>query len=643
MTLMLVVVILSAVAAAAVLRCPIPVAAPTAIFTVIIALYVFGCVGLLDIGYWVVLGTVVMVAFFGTIRIWRSSGFRGVLGWITHPAFVAYLLMISIYALRSSGLRFQSWDEFSHWGRVVAVMVEEGALPPYAAADLMFASYPPGLPIWEYFLANLRGDFHEADVFVAYQVLAFAMVLPFASRLSWRRPARIALFIAGAGLLMVSFFPLESVLIDPVLAVTFGYCAALAVLGTADQGNIWRHLAPALVVLVMLKSSGVLFAVIVIVLLVVRRGREPHLRIALGRRSVHWPAWIVHSLAGAVCIGFAVLSWRGVLAATGTRDIWQPPVSLGDALGNAAGAFLNRGEQWRIDTTSSFISALSSQPLTSSPIPMTFWAWFALAAALLFWLDRSIQTQGANRPRHVVAPVLLTGAIVYAGGLLYTYLTTFSVYEATNLASYHRYIKIYWFGVLFVCAAAALKATLDADRALRGTHVTRSRNYAVAVGLVLLSLGQVPALAEVLRASHTARSSEARAPYDATLTAALEAGVQPGDRVWFLDQHSTGYGYWVLSYELLQSKTHGWSVGDLRDANDVWTRDLSVQEWSDELEGFDYMVVHHTEPGVSERYGSLFEEPSDLRDGAVFEIRTGGRGDVVLVLADGSSNRQGDS
>ena len=108
MALILLVVVLIAWAGATVLRCPPPVAAPTAFFCVTLVLYTFGCLGLLGLGFWIVLVSVSVLAVVGIVLRWRRSGIRQVLGWAAHPAIVVYVLMLGLYAVRSRACAFRA-------------------------------------------------------------------------------------------------------------------------------------------------------------------------------------------------------------------------------------------------------------------------------------------------------------------------------------------------------------------------------------------------------------------------------------------------------------------------------------------------------------------------------------------------------
>ena len=637
MLLMLLAVLVAALAMSALLRCPVPVAAPTAIFVVVLVLFAFGAVDLLFVGLVLTVALAVVGAVYGVVTRWRTGGPREVAAWVFAPATVVYLLMLAVFGLASRGLTFSSWDEFSHWGRVVSAMVSGDALPPYASADLIFASYPPALPVWEYFLTRMQPSFVESHVFVAHHAMALALLLPFAARFQWRQPARLLFLAVTATLLMTSFFALDAILIDPVLAMTFGYCLAIVLMGSRDARSVWRHLGPALAVLALLKDTGVLFALIVIVVLVVRVGLGHRLDLRLGRRRT-WriPAALGHGALGLACVLVPTAIWRVILSLTETRSNWEGGTSVGGALTDLA----RNSDSYRRDTTASFVTALQDQPLTSLPVPLAFWGWFALALLLLVVTDHVRVQVSSHRPAErgtglLATTTLLAGALVYVVAIWLTYMTAFTEYEATNLASFARYLGGYWLAVLFVCVAVALASlgSRTTDAVLPGFEV--SRVHTVVVLAVLLSVGNIANVAEVLTRQHVASAAAVRAPYDATAAAARTAGIGAGDDVWILDEHTTGFGYYVLSYELVDSHTTGWSVGPLKDEADVWTQDLTVDQWADALTDVDYVLVHHTEPAFVERYSSLFDDPAAIKDRSVFTVEPDGAGSVRLVEVTG--------
>ena len=52
-----------------------------------------------------------------------------------------------------------------------------------------------------------------------------------------------------------------------------------------------------------------------------------------------------------------------------------------------------------------------------------------------------------------------------------------------------------------------------------------------------------------------------------------------------------------------------------------WLTHLSCDEWRDILwERYDYVALYQLEPDFSEKYGSLFEAPEDIREGALFRV-----------------------
>lgn len=613
--------LLCGIAGAGLLRSSVTTALPTSFFLVVLALFGFGAVGLLAVGWVVVLVVVVLGAVAALVLRSRADGIVPTLRWALPAPVVLWLVVSGVFAAAISGMRFSQWDEFSHWGRVVAAMVTDDALPPRTSVDLLFPGYPPGLSLWEYFGAKVSGGFVESELYLAYHLLTLALFLPFAARLTWRRPLGLVFVAAGWALVVSLFFSLDAILVDPVLGLLFGYCSALALLTTTSSGPAWRHLGPALSVLVLVKDSGLLFAAIVLVLLLTRVAaldtRPP------GRRR--WSRTLLRPLlTGLGFVVLPVLVWRVVLATSGIA---------GSSDSRLAGGGLP--PYWQ-EVTSAFGLGLSTTPITSAPFPLPFWGWFGLLALALAGVERYVRGTGPARPRDrafVPTAVLMGGSLVYLGTLLASYVLAFTEYEALALASFTRYVSAYLLALVFVCFAGVLSGpgSLPAPEGspTDDVPITSSVDRAVAPSVwpaallaLLLAFSQTATIASVLGRQAVANAAVLRAPTDVTAEAARAAGVGAGDKVWLLSEYSNGFQYYILGYDLLTSHVTGWSVGPPKDAADVWTQDLTVEQWADQLADVDYLVVDHTEPVVAERYGSLFDDPSELVDGAVFEVDT---------------------
>ena len=78
-------------------------------------------------------------------------------------------------------------DEFTHWIYIVKEMVRLNKFGTVSDANAMFASYPPGLALIQYFLEKLNllvsdNYFSEWRSFYAYHILMITMFFPFLQR-----------------------------------------------------------------------------------------------------------------------------------------------------------------------------------------------------------------------------------------------------------------------------------------------------------------------------------------------------------------------------------------------------------------------------------------------------------------------------
>jgi hypothetical protein len=228
------------------------------------------------------------------------------------------------------------------------------------------------------------------------------------------------------------------------------------------------------------------------------------------------------------------------------------------------------------------------------------------------------------------------GAVVYTYGLLVLYLFRFGEYEAVRLASYERYLGTYWAGIALFLALVSiwLVAGSSTGETANGAKVkTEGIAELVVAGVVfiaLFALSPVQKLAEFFASPH-AYSSQVRAQFEPVLEQAKQAGIKPGDRVWIIAQHTTGFEYWVMRYSLMETSVTGaWSIGSKLDEGDVWTEEKSASEWAEELRDYDYVVVLRATESFADQFGELFENPFDATSPSVFKVEDV-RGSITLT------------
>jgi hypothetical protein len=223
------------------------------------------------------------------------------------------------------------------------------------------------------------------------------------------------------------------------------------------------------------------------------------------------------------------------------------------------------------------------------------------------------------------------GAIVYTYGLLVLYLFRFGEYEAVRLASYERYLGTYWAGIALFVALVAIWLVVGSSSSepLKGSKTkTEGVPELVVAGIVVVSLfvlSPVQKLAEFFANPH-GYSSQVRTQFEPVLEQAKLAGIQPGDKVWIIAQHTTGFEYFILRYELLNNRVNepGWSIGSPFDETDVWTTPKTQAEWGSDLREYDYVLIYGASESFVSEFGGLFENTQEISASTVFEVLDNG-------------------
>jgi hypothetical protein len=201
------------------------------------------------------------------------------------------------------------------------------------------------------------------------------------------------------------------------------------------------------------------------------------------------------------------------------------------------------------------------------------------------------------------------GGVVYAGGLLWLYMTSFDAYEGPRLASFDRYMGTY---ALIACLAL-VPVLVDGWGRDRRRNLGVGIATAIALGL-LVRQGPYDAL------SRLGAPVASLTPLRVSLREAVPVPAQlatPGRRCYVVWQDSNGLEFWTLRYELAprlvaQSdwRHEPWSLGEPYGPDDAWSRPVSLRAWSDMLKrGYDYVLVGHADAAFTQRYQRLFDRP----------------------------------
>ena len=132
--------------------------------------YVFGIVGLLRIGFYIVLGVGIILIPLSIVKQLKA-GNKNLFKQFLDPAllFLAVGIVWAYFITRNVGLSHP--DDFSHWYKICKVLHADNSFP--TNIDIRFTTYTPGTATWIYIFTNAAG-FSVPNCLLAQSIINLA-------------------------------------------------------------------------------------------------------------------------------------------------------------------------------------------------------------------------------------------------------------------------------------------------------------------------------------------------------------------------------------------------------------------------------------------------------------------------------------
>lgn len=251
---------------------------PITCMGIVLILFFFGILGVLKAGVIAVVLLVITLYILSAALIIKKRRFDDFLLAVFTPGFVIFLVIFIALAFMNRGRLAYAWDEFTYWMDIVKVMTILDDFGTNPDSQSWFQSYPPGMTLFEYFLQrivlffNPDAGFHEASVYVAYQVFFASLLFPFFKGRSFRDPLPILLICTGIFITPTLFFDgihnvwgagiYQAIYIDPFLGFLAGAGFATVFLNKDRDWVYSLYIWLLCSTLILAKDSGMLFAIL---------------------------------------------------------------------------------------------------------------------------------------------------------------------------------------------------------------------------------------------------------------------------------------------------------------------------------------------------------------------------------------------
>jgi hypothetical protein len=490
------------------------------------------------------------------------------------------LALIAAWAIISSRGQFVQWDEFS-WGGFLNHLNYFGTYwDSKAAIMLQHLRYFPGATVWESFFLGQK-HYTEGPVYFSLGLIFIASLIALLpDQRSFKKNFAVLLLFLSA----VTWFStgITTIYIDGPMGILLGL-AAMAVFDAK------RPIEFAVSILILLflaitKESGLLLSLVIFLMMSLkilfrRYDKRGLLVVVLGLTALalNQQLWKYHVSKDPLSATFD----PNVIFAAMNADLQQLSARSREILDLVGKALFNR----------SFPDSAWGISFIGSPI---FWT-------LLFTGFFALARKGAE---NLIAYFL--GLCGYTLFLTTAYMYFFSEYEAHILVSFERYLGVYFLAF----ALLAIKMTME-------EKLYRSKIFLVFwIALILIYRPRLDlTFPYSLRGTPINQNRAALRPF----IDKIKQHATQGNRVWFVLQNSDGFEAMMVRYEIapIRMNTSDWSIGDMYFEKDIFTIDLTYEEFRRRAATYDFMMFARVDENFQRRYGQAFEKPPT--SGAIYK------------------------
>lgn len=441
---------------------------------------------------------------------------------------LAFLAGIAAFTASLMATRFVHYDNFSHWAVVVKSMLVTDKIPSAASAIIDFKTYPLGSSAFLYYFCRVVGT-SEGIMLTGQAALLFSSFYAAFGVIRDHRRFLLAAML-GFGFSLLAIFNISirvnNLLVDFLLPALALGAAGAAAAERASAKRAFLAALPPLMLLTIVKNTGVFFAILVYAFLL-GRAAQARRNDPVQKRAVWW----------------ALLT---IFVSLLPLILWNVHTSL--AFSGEASKFSYDFQGFgalKLDKTAEqvqSISALFVQTVFSLGELSTRGVLLFNALALAAYLVARFAFH--KRWKLLWALLALDAALVlYYAGILGMYIVSMPVDEALRLAGFERYASsmvLFFIGGLWMCAVSDVENSfyrqqgeqrdVKAFKSLATKNLYQIATVAFAVAACLVLLSELNGMNSI------------RAEYAGTLPAKVEAMV--GDR-WGAEDDTTRYLFYA--------------------------------------------------------------------------------------------------
>ena len=477
----------AAAAAALLLDCPVEKALPLCTMAVTLIIYLFGLADHMEIGFYLVLACIAVLCIFSvrSIKRWKKENLLTAGAGLYWATVILALIQHCPYTI------VNTWDEIGQWALTARYSYMTNWFGAHAGSNCIYLDYPPASAVFHYFWLKIGRGFVDYRLYISMAVLFISFLAPLAAGLVrkkrplWNVLVCAALYLAP---MVFCYYAYKSLMVDCLMGLCFGY-GLLSLVYESDERIQFLGLSLVEAQLVLLKESGMIFAMILLAAALARRlcmaGQKKRYTVL---RACLLPA----SMAAFSLFGKA--SWMWYLQKEQVSRIWggyKTPFQHLSSFENLKEYWLGLPAYYRQGFINYFralfnykaIEDTSQTTFYMGPFSVSAIWWILLLAALVVLLLCQRRQSLADKMTYAI---VLLGFLIYICSVALLYMTSFGEGEVAILSSFSRYQGTYYIAVYLLVFYSLLSQTMDTKKKLAWVllaamlfmpHITRDYTF----------------------------------------------------------------------------------------------------------------------------------------------------------------------
>ena len=606
---------------------------PFMLVSSILILYIFGFLQALQLGFYFLLIWAVASSIYTLWQVKKDLKIF-IIKHFASPGFVVFCLLLVVFSIIFHNRLLSDWDDVAFWGPFIKETYRLGAFHNTIGTGVsVHLNYPPGSTLFAYQWLMLFGSISEAQTILSFHMLCSILMLPAVQGYAWKEwkrwfPAAIAVMIVPC-VFFTSY--LNSIYPDALLGIMFAHVIYIIwEMHTPNTFSIFR-IVVSLSFLPIIKEMGLLFMLIGIGSLLIKVVFMLKIS-AVGYEQIWWRSKATIQRKFSIGIGFfACIIIPFIFWQSWTSHVRELPAqfSIGQlSISGLLDIINGTAPAYRYSIVNSFLHSILSSPHVPSGLSallrLSYMPWLLIIYIFVHALNIFANPKKERRPLLWMNTCMFFGGIIYAGLILTMYLFGFNQYEGIRLASYTRYMNTYLvgylgFSMMVFCQILSSTASKKTWKFFVGWRELLS-------GIILLLCIPYTIFYNAVRSFIPSNYGTERIMLQIDAAIIRKASVDlEQNKLYFISQNSSGYPYWTFKFELLPLQTNPnftWSIGKSYGEEDVWTRAMTAEEFSQTLlsQRYTYVYLQFVDETFIQQFSSLFAQEDDIRSGQLFLV-----------------------